>query len=254
MKPFTGIWLFDPQRSQYAEQSAPILGRYAIVPDGEALQFHIRWKLEGQPPQVASFSATPDGQPRDLSGGRALVCTTPEPGVLVTEVRQGTATVHVARREVVGNTMTIHQSVPGMPPTVSVYHRCPIKQVIVYRRDLKMRKGKIAAQVAHASMRVLFQRGAAAGDAMQIDLTPAMSLWVQGRFTKVVLSVESEADLLKIHQTARERGVPTALITDSGKTEFGGVPTRTTVAVGPAAADEIDPITGRDGVVATKLA
>ena len=254
MKPFTGIWLFDPQRSPHGEQTAPILGRCAIVPDGEALQFHIHVQAEGQPPQVARFSATPDGRPRDLSGGRVLVCTVPTPGVLITEIRQGAATLHVARREVAGNTMTVHESAPGQQPAVSVYRRCPIKQVIVYRRDLKMRKGKIAAQVAHAAMRVLLQRGAAAGDAMQIALTPAMSLWVQGRFTKVVLSVESEADLLKIHKTAKERGVPTALITDSGKTEFGGVPTRTTVAIGPATADEIDPITGRDGVVATKLA
>ena len=76
----------------------------------------------------------------------------------------------------------------------------------------------------------------------------------QGRFTKVVLSVASEADLLTIHQTAQEHGVPTALITDSGRTEFGGVPTRTTVAVGPAPAVLIDPITGRAGVVPTKLA
>ncbi|MDG1478709.1 MAG: aminoacyl-tRNA hydrolase [Myxococcota bacterium] len=254
MKPFTGIWLFDHQRSPHGTQTNPILDRCAIVPAGEALQFHIRSQAEGQPPQRAHFSAIPDGQPRDLSGGRVLVCAVPTPSVLVTEIRQGPATLHVARREVAGNTMTVHESTPGQQPTVSVYHRCPIKQVIVYRRDLKMRKGKIAAQVAHAAMRVLLQRGDAAGDAMQIALTPAMSLWVQGRFTKVVLSVESEADLLKIHQTAKERGVPTALITDSGKTEFGGVPTRTTVAIGPATADEIDPITGRDGVVATKLA
>ncbi len=254
MKPFTGIWLFDHQRSPLGTQTAPVLDRCAIVPDGEALQFHIRVSAEGEPPQLARFSAIPDGQPRELGGGRVLVCTVPTPSVLVTEVRQGGAAILVTRREVAGNTMTVQESSPGQQPAVSVYRRGPIKQVIVYRRDLKMRKGKIAAQVAHAAMRVLLQRGAAAGDAMQIALTPAMSLWVQGRFTKIVLSVESEADLLKIHQTAKERGVPTALITDSGKTEFGGVPTRTTVAIGPATADEIDPITGREGVVATTLA
>ena len=182
------------------------------------------------------------------------MCASPSPSELVTELSLNGSVVHHTHRVVENGIMTITERGIGHPDVVSVYRRSPIKQIIVYRRDLKMRKGKIAAQVAHAAMRVFFQRGAASGTQLQIQLTPAMSLWVQGRFTKVVLSVESEEDLLTIHQTALERGVPTALITDSGRTEFGGVPTRTTVAIGPAPSTLIDPITGRAGVVATKLA
>ena len=132
------------------------------------------------------------------------------------------------------------------------------KQVIVYRRDLKMRKGKIAAQVAHAAMKVFFQRGVRCTldgqDAIGIPLEPDMAAWVFGSFAKVVLSVEDEAALLEVHRLAKEAGLPTALITDSGRTEFGGVPTRTTVALGPAAIEAIDKITGREGAVPTKLA
>jgi len=47
-----------------------------------------------------------------------------------------------------------------------------------------------------------------------------------------------------LHQKAREKGVVTARITDSGKTEFGGVPTNTVVAIGPDHPEIIDSITG----------
>jgi len=134
-----------------------------------------------------------------------------------------------------------------------------IKQVILYRRDLKMRKGKIAAQVAHASMKVLLNRAAprSPGDdplSITLTMTPDMASWVRGRFAKVVLSVEDEDALLAAYSEAQQRGLPCAIITDSGKTEFHGVPTRTTVAIGPASAELIDPITGRDGLIQTKLA
>ncbi|MBH25810.1 MAG: aminoacyl-tRNA hydrolase [Myxococcales bacterium] len=134
-----------------------------------------------------------------------------------------------------------------------------MKQVILYRRDLKMRKGKIAAQVAHASMKVLLNRAAPVpegGDpqTLTLQMTPEMTRWVRGRFAKIVLSVEGEEELLAAYAEAERRGLPCALITDSGKTEFHGVPTRTTVAIGPASADAIDPITGRDGLIPTRLA
>ena len=132
-----------------------------------------------------------------------------------------------------------------------------IKQVILYRRDLKMRKGKIAAQVAHASLKVLLDRAApVAGSAntIQIALTPAMAQWTRVSFTKVVLSVEDESALLRAYEEARRRGIPCALITDSGRTEFHGQPTMTTVAIGPDDAAAIDEITGREGMVETRLA
>ena len=140
------------------------------------------------------------------------------------------------------------------------------KQVLVYRRDLKMRKGKIAAQCAHASLAV-FLRGHPQPGTIVLDGVPAdpartlvvplsedMASWVFGRFKKVVLSVETEADLVEVHRLALEAGLPTALIRDAGLTEFGGVPTLTTVALGPADEAAIDRITGPTGRVSTKLA
>lgn len=175
-----------------------------------------------------------------------------------------------------------------------------IKQVLIYRRDLNMRKGKIAAQIAHASLKVFFDRkilyepqatlreDSDAPKYLLVPLTMEMAHWVEHTFDKIVLSVETEADLLRCYEEAKSRGLPTALITDLGKTEFktdcptcdGGrkvsesikknpmrigclvcgdvgkvsVPTHTTVAIGPAKASEIDPITGPGGLVSTKLA
>lgn len=120
------------------------------------------------------------------------------------------------------------------------------KQVIVMRKDLGMRKGKMIAQGAHASLKVFLDRGAASDDrtTYSFALTPAMALWLGGRFTKVCVYVTSEAALDDVVARARAAGVPVALIVDGGHTEFHGVPTKTCCAVGPAWADEVDAITG----------
>lgn len=131
-----------------------------------------------------------------------------------------------------------------------------VKQVIVVRKDLNMRKGKIAAQVAHASMKIFFDRmvinkniqTSIFRDEVQgviSPLTPAMLEWMNhGLFTKIVVSVDSEHELFEIKAKADRAGIPTALITDAGKTEFDGVPTNTCVAIGPDDSEKIDAITG----------
>lgn len=120
-----------------------------------------------------------------------------------------------------------------------------VKQVIVVRKDLNMRKGKIASQTAHASMGVLLQcltvteQGHVSG-----HVNKDFVQWAgYGPFTKIVLSCGSERELLDIYQRAKASGLPTSLITDAGKTEFKGVPTLTCCAIGPAVAERIDTIT-----------
>jgi len=114
------------------------------------------------------------------------------------------------------------------------------------RKDLGMRKGKMIAQGAHASLKVLLDAGAFDPQRAQlaIPIDPALAVWLGGRFTKVCVSVDSEAALDAIVARARAAGVPCALIVDAGQTEFHGVPTRTCCAVGPAWTDEVDAITG----------
>jgi PTH2 family peptidyl-tRNA hydrolase len=118
------------------------------------------------------------------------------------------------------------------------------KQVIVMRKDLGMRKGKMIAQGAHAALAVLLERGEANAGRYEFALSPALEAWLGGRFTKVCVGVDSEAALDDVMARARAAGVPCALIVDAGVTEFHGVATKTCCAVGPAWADEVDAITG----------
>ncbi len=119
------------------------------------------------------------------------------------------------------------------------------KQTIVLRKDLNMRKGKMVAQGAHASLRAILKLGRQDGDNFVIPLDDRLSPWLQGRFKKICVSVNSEAELLAVHERAQTLGLITALIQDAGLTEFGGVPTYTAVAVGPDREDRVDEVTGR---------
>ena len=120
-----------------------------------------------------------------------------------------------------------------------------IKQVIVVRKDLKMRKGKIASQAAHASMKVFFDRMKQSFFRFFfIRMTKEMIVWKKGLFTKICVSVDSEEELYDIKAKAIQAKIPCALIVDSGKTEFNGVPTPTCIALGPDESEKIDQITG----------
>jgi PTH2 family peptidyl-tRNA hydrolase len=123
------------------------------------------------------------------------------------------------------------------------------KQIIVLRKDLNMRKGKMVAQGSHASVAgtILgchFEGDPDEGGTMVVPLTPARRAWLEGRFAKIVVSVGSEAELLALHQKVLAAGLPSVLIQDAGLTEFGGVPTYTAISVGPAHKDDIDPLCG----------
>ena len=124
------------------------------------------------------------------------------------------------------------------------------KQVIILRKDLNMRKGKMVAQGAHASMKFILDRGHYGQSELDSPeefhsriTEPAIKSWVQGLFTKVCVSVDSEEELITIYEKAKESGLVVSMITDAGLTEFSGVPTKTCIAIGPNWSDEIDPIT-----------
>lgn len=127
-----------------------------------------------------------------------------------------------------------------------------VKQVIVMRKDLNMRKGKMIAQGSHASMKVFFDRlkPRSIPPVPRIDIIcPAFSEeeleWVDGTFTKICVYVNSEAELDDIYNKAKEAKLNCAMIVDSGLTEFNGVATKTCCAIGPNYSDKIDEITGK---------
>lgn len=123
------------------------------------------------------------------------------------------------------------------------------KQVIVVRKDLKMRRGKEISQCAHASLGVFsqrFQRGdcLAEVDEVRLDLTKAEHEWFNSSFKKICVYVNSEQELIDVYMKAKLAELPCILIEDSGLTEFKGVKTKTCCAIGPAYDDVIDEITG----------
>lgn len=134
-----------------------------------------------------------------------------------------------------------------------------VKQVIVMRSDLKntdgnkVSTGKLLAQAAHASMAVILNKmqtidmndnGILINQLTYQENSP-VDIWLNGPAAKIFLKTDSESGLLDIYEKAIESGLPVALITDNGLTEFGGTPTNTCVAIGPAYSDDIDIITGK---------
>jgi peptidyl-tRNA hydrolase, PTH2 family len=117
------------------------------------------------------------------------------------------------------------------------------KQIILMRNDLNMRKGKMVAQGAHASMAAILnlaQRDE--NDNLVIPNDPRVMPWLHGKFKKICLKVNSEVELLYFYHAAKEKGLICSLILDSGLTEFK-VPTYTSVAIGPDKAENIDALT-----------
>lgn len=118
-----------------------------------------------------------------------------------------------------------------------------VKQVIVVRKDLNMRKGKIAAQAAHASLSFLSKRLCLKGRIDFLDLSDDEQIWFRKSFAKVVVYVNSEKELIEVYQKAIGSGLTAHLITDSGKTEFAGQPTNTCIAIGPHRVEKFKGIT-----------
>ncbi|MFH0835366.1 MAG: peptidyl-tRNA hydrolase Pth2 [Candidatus Micrarchaeota archaeon] len=108
-----------------------------------------------------------------------------------------------------------------------------LKQVIVIRADLKMGKGKIAAQCCHASLDSFLK----ASDA-------AKRTWQTSGMEKVALKVSSEKELLAVFDKAKRAKLPSSLIRDAGHTQIEPG-TITACAIGPADESEIDAITGK---------
>jgi len=117
------------------------------------------------------------------------------------------------------------------------------KQVIIMRKDLNMRKGKLVAQGAHASLGAILNLMQRNGNVLSLEMDERTEPWLTGRFKKICVYVNSEAELLEVYNAAQAAGLISSLIKDAGLKEFNGVPTLTAVAVGPDREDKIDLVT-----------
>jgi len=109
-----------------------------------------------------------------------------------------------------------------------------LKQVIIVRKDLKMGTGKLAAQVAHASI-----LSCEKARNKHID-------WFNGWFDfgqpKIILKVNSLKELEDINEKGHFHNLPTAIVRDAGLTQLEPG-TATCVGIGPAPTQIINKIT-----------
>jgi PTH2 family peptidyl-tRNA hydrolase len=111
-----------------------------------------------------------------------------------------------------------------------------LKQVIIIRQDLKLPKGKAAAQAAHAAVEAVWK-----SDKNKVQE------WRSAGQKKSVVKVADEKELYKYIQQAKDQGFTTAVITDAGKTVIAPG-TTTCAAIGPDDEEKIDLITGELGL------
>lgn len=119
------------------------------------------------------------------------------------------------------------------------------KQVIVVRKDLRLHKdhlGKFAGQVAHACMKDILHKWTSGVSIY--SCTDEEKDYYLGIFTKVVVGVQTEAELDDIFNRATLARLTVHMIVDKGLTVFKGIPTKTCLAIGPHYPEKIDNITG----------
>lgn len=128
-----------------------------------------------------------------------------------------------------------------------------VKQVIVVRKDLNMSRGKIAGQVSHACMKIFFKTLSPNHVAVPTDNwylndsyvsgwnlpnLPFFEDYINGSFTKIVVKVESEEELLEVYEKARQMKIHSCLIFDNTLQK------NTVAGLGPWNSDELDKLTG----------
>lgn len=109
------------------------------------------------------------------------------------------------------------------------------KMILVVRNDLKMGKGKVAAQCSHAAVSAYKQ--------VQRRNPELLKQWEYCGQPKVVVKAPDEDTLIDLLGRAKEVGLPVSLIQDAGRTQIAPG-SRTVLGVGPGPADLIDSVTG----------
>lgn len=111
------------------------------------------------------------------------------------------------------------------------------KQCIIIRDDLKLSRGKMAVQVAHAAIM-----------ALELADRETSGRWRREGQKKVVLRARDADELYRLRAAADQIGIPAAIVVDAGLTEIPPG-TVTALGLGPAANGEMDKVTGKLGLL-----
>lgn len=112
-----------------------------------------------------------------------------------------------------------------------------LKLILVVRSDLKMGRGKMAAQCCHAALGIYKEAN------RQPSMSALLRRWEQSGQAKVVVKVEDESSLLRVQEAAEQAGLLTELIADAGRTQIASG-SLTVLGVGPAPSSLLEPVTG----------
>ena len=107
-----------------------------------------------------------------------------------------------------------------------------MKQVIVVNETLRLPRGKLAAQVAHAAVAAFLAAG-----------QEAQQAWLANGMPKIVLKSPDEDHLRQLKEAAKQRGIPAYLVIDGGRTVVPAG-TVTCLGLGPAEVAVLDELTG----------
>ncbi len=119
-----------------------------------------------------------------------------------------------------------------------------IKQVIVVRKDLKLRKSKLASLAAHAAMQFILDNNESdRPDELQVKLSQQEAQWIKGTFDKDVLGIDSHDALSDMVLKAELNGVNVYSIFDKSKKPDEG-PQLVCAAFGPDEEDQLAQIIG----------
>ncbi|WP_296859568.1 aminoacyl-tRNA hydrolase [uncultured Methanobrevibacter sp.] len=107
-----------------------------------------------------------------------------------------------------------------------------MKQVMIVRTDLKMGKGKIAAQCCHGAI-----------GAYKKSPSDKIKKWENEAYAKVVLKVKTLEELNEIKSLADKKGIANYRVVDAGRTQIP-TSTVTVLALGPDEDEILDKLTG----------
>ena len=119
-----------------------------------------------------------------------------------------------------------------------------IKQVIIVRKDLNLRKTELASQVATASMGFLLENNESErNDEINVKLSREEVMWLNGSFEKVIVGVDSEQDLRDLMFKAEMEGIGVYPVLSRLRNKFDDT-TITCAALGPDDSNIIGHVTG----------
>ncbi|NXS12679.1 PTH2 hydrolase, partial [Neodrepanis coruscans] len=131
---------------------------------------------------------------------------------------------------------------PPTPPANTLCNEADVmgesgdfKMVLIVRNDLKMGKGKVAAQCSHAAVSAYKQ--------VQRRNPELLEQWEYCGQPKVVLKVPDEETLIQLLVEAKRLGLTVSLIEDAGRTQIAPG-SRTVLGIGPGPVDLIDKVSG----------